>query len=175
MGLMLGAFAATPASEKRPPASPCNSHPKPDQQPSDPGPEGTLTSLVTSYGKRGSSGVTIPGTMEGALSDNPYDVLGVKPSASRRRDPEGVPPPSEEVSPGSEPWQSRGREQFKRVTAAYDLLGDPEKRARFERGEIDASGAERPSPALLLRLRPMPALIHPYASRAGFEDFMGSG
>jgi curved DNA-binding protein CbpA len=32
----------------------------------------------------------------------------------------------------------------KEISAAYDLLSDPDKRARFDRGEIDASGTERP-------------------------------
>jgi DnaJ-class molecular chaperone len=30
------------------------------------------------------------------------------------------------------------------VTAAYDILSDPEKRGKYDRGEIDASGHERP-------------------------------
>src|SRR5207253_6044718 len=30
------------------------------------------------------------------------------------------------------------------ISAAYDLLSDPEKRARYDRGEIDETGAERP-------------------------------
>src|SRR4029079_15373925 len=34
-------------------------------------------------------------------------------------------------------------QKFKEVTAAYDLLSDKDKRARFDRGEIDAMGNEK--------------------------------
>ena len=33
---------------------------------------------------------------------------------------------------------------FKAIGSAYAILSDPEKRARFDRGEIDATGAEKP-------------------------------
>ena len=60
------------------------------------------------------------------------------------------------------------------MAAAHDLLGDPDKRARFDRGEIDASGAERPQQTHFYRdfaggAGPGP---HPYASDAGFADMM---
>ncbi len=35
-------------------------------------------------------------------------------------------------------------DRFKQVTAAYDILGDKDRRARYDRGEIDATGAEKP-------------------------------
>jgi DnaJ-class molecular chaperone len=35
-------------------------------------------------------------------------------------------------------------ERFKEIAAAYDILGDPERRKRFDRGELDAEGRERP-------------------------------
>jgi DnaJ-class molecular chaperone len=58
------------------------------------------------------------------------------------------------------------------VSAAYDLVGDAEKRARFDRGEIDASGAERP-PRGFYRDHAGGAGDH-YASADGFADFAGA-
>ena len=37
----------------------------------------------------------------------------------------------------------KASEKFSAATNAYDLLSDKDKRARFDRGEIDASGQER--------------------------------
>ena len=35
-------------------------------------------------------------------------------------------------------------ERFKEISVAYGLLSDADKRARYDRGEIDAPGTERP-------------------------------
>src|SRR5258708_12269091 len=48
----------------------------------------------------------------------------------------GLPP---DLTPGNR----ANEQQFKEVTAAYDLLSDPAKRARLDRGEIDGAGGER--------------------------------
>jgi len=73
---------------------------------------------------------------------NPYDVLGITRSASvddikhaYRRLARTWHPDS-----NSDP---RAEERFKEISAAYHLLADPAVRARFDRGEIDASGQER--------------------------------
>ena len=42
------------------------------------------------------------------------------------------------------PNDKASAERFKRVTAAFNLLTDTEQRGRFDRGEIDADGNERP-------------------------------
>src|SRR6185312_16129568 len=50
---------------------------------------------------------------------------------------------AKKLHPDLNPGNKKVEQQFKEVTAAYDLLSDPEKRGRYDRGEIDASGAER--------------------------------
>jgi DnaJ-class molecular chaperone len=75
--------------------------------------------------------------------------------------------------PDLNPGNRKAEEEFKRVSAAYSLLGDPDKRARFDQGEIDASGSERPTQHFYRDFADAGA-DHPYASRAGFEDFIGS-
>lgn len=44
--------------------------------------------------------------------------------------------------PDTNPGDKGSEERFKRVTAAFDILGDVEKRRRFDAGEIDADGRE---------------------------------
>ena len=44
--------------------------------------------------------------------------------------------------PDANPGDKSSEERFKRVSGAFDILGDAEKRAKFDRGEIDADGRE---------------------------------
>ncbi len=107
------------------------------------------------------------------MSDNPYDVLRVKPSASAEEIQKAYRHLAKKFHPDLNPGDQEAEEQFKRVSAAYDLLGDPEKRARFDRGEIDAAGAER-AERRYYRDFAAAGESHPYASGSGFGDFMGT-
>ena len=84
-------------------------------------------------------------TEEGELS-NPYDVLGVARTASADEIKHAYRRLARKLHPDLNPGDSSGEERFKDVASAYRLLGDAEKRARFDAGEIDDSGHETPQP-----------------------------
>ena len=74
---------------------------------------------------------------------DPYSVLGVARTASAEEMKKAYRRLAKKLHPDLNPGNKSTEQQFKEVTGAYDLLSDPEKRARFDRGEIDANGAER--------------------------------
>ena len=74
---------------------------------------------------------------------DPYAVLGVAPTASDDEIKKAYRRLAKKHHPDVNPGVRAHEQRFKEITAAYDLLSDPVKRARFDRGEIDASGSER--------------------------------
>jgi DnaJ-class molecular chaperone len=103
------------------------------------------------------------------LSADPYKVLGVAKDASPEDIQKAYRTLAKKLHPDLNPGNKRAEEQFKQLSAAYDLLGDADKRARFDRGEIDASGAE-PPPRGFYRDHAGGAGDR-YASADGFADF----
>lgn len=75
---------------------------------------------------------------------DPYETLGVARTASAEDIQKAYRKLAKKLHPDLNPGDKSAEEKFKDVSAAYDLLGDPEKRGRFDRGEIDAQGVERP-------------------------------
>ncbi|MGH7122585.1 MAG: DnaJ C-terminal domain-containing protein [Acetobacteraceae bacterium] len=78
------------------------------------------------------------------MNADPYQVLGVKREAGQDEIRAAYRKLAKKLHPDLNPGNKNAEERFKEVTSAYDLLGDAGKRARFDRGEIDATGAERP-------------------------------
>jgi DnaJ-class molecular chaperone len=105
------------------------------------------------------------------LAADPYETLGVKKDASQADIQKAYRRLAKKLHPDLNPGNKKAEEEFKKVSAAYDLLGDSEKRARFDRGEIDASGAERPRQRFY---RDFADGAHAYSSDAGFADFEGA-
>src|SRR5579863_1784491 len=77
-------------------------------------------------------------------AQTPYEVLGVKPGASAAEIRKAYRKLAKEFHPDLNPGKPAAEARFKAVSAANDILSDPEKRARYDRGEIDETGAERP-------------------------------
>lgn len=74
---------------------------------------------------------------------DPYSVLGVARSASQGDVKKAYHKLAKELHPDRNPNDPKVAERFKEVSAAYDIVGDPEKRGKFDRGEIDANGQPR--------------------------------
>ena len=103
------------------------------------------------------------------MNDNPYEILGVKPAATAEEIQSAYRKLAKKLHPDLNPGNREAEEKFKQIGSAYGLLSDPEKRAKFDRGEIDASGAER-------QQRPFyrdyaGGAQQQYSTDAGFADF----
>ncbi len=75
--------------------------------------------------------------------DDPYTVLGVVKDASADDIRKAYRTLAKQNHPDLNPGNKAAEERFKAASAANELLSDPEKRARYDRGEIDAQGHER--------------------------------
>lgn len=77
------------------------------------------------------------------MSDDPYASLGLTKTATDAEIKKAYRKIARDSHPDLNPDESKAEARFKAASSAYDFLKDPERRARFDRGEIDASGAEQ--------------------------------
>jgi DnaJ-class molecular chaperone len=71
---------------------------------------------------------------------DPYQTLGVARGASEAEIKKAYRKLAKELHPDRNKDNPKAAERFSQVTNAYDLLSDKDKRARFDRGEIDGDG-----------------------------------
>jgi DnaJ-class molecular chaperone len=71
-----------------------------------------------------------------------YKILNVKRAATHDEIRTAYRKLAKEYHPDRNPGDKAAEENFKRVSAAFDILGDPDKRQKYDAGEIDASGRE---------------------------------
>jgi len=74
---------------------------------------------------------------------DPYSVLGVGRTASADDLKKAYRKLAKQYHPDMHPGNSTMETKFKEVSTAYDFLSDPDRRARYDRGEIDATGQEK--------------------------------
>jgi DnaJ-class molecular chaperone len=71
---------------------------------------------------------------------DPYKTLGVARDANEADIKKAYRKLAKELHPDRNKDNPKASEKFSQVTNAYDLLNDKDKRARFDRGEIDGDG-----------------------------------
>ena len=76
------------------------------------------------------------------MARDPYQELGVSRSASADEIRKAFRKLAKQHHPDTNPGDKAAEERFKQVSAAFDILGDAEKRKKFDAGEIDADGRE---------------------------------
>src|SRR4029078_8293433 len=104
------------------------------------------------------------------MADDPYSVLGVAKTASGADITKAYRKLAKKLHPDLNPGDKAAEEKFKQITAAYDIVGDEEKRGRYDRGEIDAGGQERRQQRYYREYAGGEEGAR-YRSTAGYEDF----
>jgi DnaJ-class molecular chaperone len=102
---------------------------------------------------------------------DPYEVLGVAKTATADDIRKAYRKLAKKLHPDLNPGDKRAEDEFKEVAAANDLLSDPDKRRRFDAGEIDASGAEKAPPNARYYRDYAGEAGHPYEGRGAYRDF----
>ncbi len=103
------------------------------------------------------------------MNTDPYEALGLTKSATADEIKKAHRKLVRSSHPDLHPDDPGAEDRFKAISSAYDLLKDPETRARYDAGEIDAQGAERPQRQYYRDFAD--ASDHDYQQRRGF----GSG
>ncbi|MEO6382627.1 MAG: DnaJ C-terminal domain-containing protein [Nitrobacter sp.] len=101
--------------------------------------------------------------------NNPYAILGVEPTATAEEITKAYRRLARKLHPDLNPGDKDAEEKFKDVANANRLLGNPEKRRRFDAGELDETGAEKPQQRY--RDYATPEHANPYSSDEGYSDF----
>jgi DnaJ-class molecular chaperone len=100
-----------------------------------------------------------------------YETLGVERSASSEAIQKAYRRLAKKLHPDLNPGNKDSEERFKEISVAYGLLSDADKRARYDRGEIDATGAEKPRQRFYKDFAAEGAAGQPYQNYSGFTDF----
>jgi DnaJ-class molecular chaperone len=102
---------------------------------------------------------------------DPYDLLGVARDASQSDIQKAYRRLAKQLHPDLNPGDKDALSKFQDINAAYDILGDAAKRERFDRGEIDASGAEVPQRQYYRDFAQHGPGSERYDTSSGFADY----
>ena len=100
---------------------------------------------------------------------DPYEILGVQKTDSEAAIRAAYRKLAKRHHPDVNPGKPEAAERFKEISVAYDILSDKDKRARYDRGEIDAAGNEMPPQRPFYRDFADAAGREKYRADAGFD------
>jgi DnaJ-class molecular chaperone len=100
---------------------------------------------------------------------DPYETLGVARTATSEEIKKAYLRLAKKLHPDLNPGDKSAEEKFKEVSSANDFLSDAEKRTRYDAGEIDAAGAERPRRGYYRDYAG--ASNNPYETQSAYADF----
>lgn len=79
------------------------------------------------------------------MAEDPYKILGLARGATEKQIKAAFHKIAKTSHPDLNPGDKKAEERFKAAANAHELLSDTDKRARFDRGELDAAGQEAPA------------------------------
>ena len=91
------------------------------------------------------------------MARDPYEVLGVSKKASEAEIKKAFRALAKKHHPDTHGNDPKAVKRFQEISSAYEVIGDKEKRAQYDRGEIDEAGQPRgfnPGAGAAGRLRP---------------------
>jgi DnaJ-class molecular chaperone len=100
---------------------------------------------------------------------DPYDILGVSKGASEAEIKSAYRKFAKKLHPDANKTDPKAASRFAELNAAYEIVGDSDKRKAFDRGEIDAEGKPRFQGFEGAQPRGGPGGFNP--GGAGFESF----
>jgi len=77
------------------------------------------------------------------MAKNPYTLLGVSKTATEKEMKSAYRKLAKKLHPDVNPDNPAAEAKFKEVTAAYNLLSNPELRKQYDTGQVDASGQQQ--------------------------------
>ncbi|BDV40834.1 molecular chaperone DnaJ [Methylocystis bryophila] len=104
-----------------------------------------------------------------AFMKDPYETLGVAKTATPEEIKKAYLRHAKKLHPDLNPGNKRAEERFKEVSSANDFLSDPERRRRYDAGEIDAAGAEKPQHKFYRDYAG--GSRNPYQTQSAYADF----
>jgi len=105
------------------------------------------------------------------MANDPYKTLGVAKTATQKEIQSAYRKLAKKLHPDLNPGDKSAEDRFKTVSEAYSVLGDEDKRARFDKGEIDGAGTEQAPRNYYREYAGAPGNDARYQNSSGFSDF----